>query len=453
MADYVLRAKRRRIVLPVCSPVRQKAVDPCLGYYVSKADVARPSSPLERPRKERERIYALSLNGSHPRDNFDLHTHPGPPLDLAIPASDESKRGLLVPRILSSASYLRSLPGYGDDSVETATKDLGPASVNIQPKTPRRFLTPEAAYIQIVEATSTRETVDNEEASDTSPVRSATPPPKVLTIEDFLKRSSGSTVQRRYGKKKGRKPKRVILSSNGVAGPSQLRSQDPNRQTDPAVPLEEKDDLQLRTRKIARGPISDESSSITGLSSPLATPKKQRRSAPNKSLKERIYAAAVATYVDPDPTFLRSSSQNVEDGRVALRFVPEPESSTKQRDDSTRKRKQSRKLVDPRKSTAIRTASFSSRIRPHQWPLIGDRPVGTTALKLDVGQEGTHRSNDLDIPPPTQDIETDTKKRKRSNETARGSSSTKKAFTYAPLNFVPLDEAEDGYAAMFHVRE
>jgi hypothetical protein len=257
-------------------------------------------------------------------------------------------------------------------------------------------------------------------------------------VEDFLRRS---TKRETVEKKKHSKPKRRIkrLGDGGAVihteGQHEVLGSDTG-DTSQGV-------MQLRSRKIRRAtmyePSSDESSSINhGESSPLKIKsKKIPRGRIQKPLKERLFEAAVLTHGDPDDILVHGPTAGPElaPSRRPLRFVPniQPEPDGNQID---KHRPQAWSFVDPRKSTAIHTASFSSKIRP---------------CLQHMNLASTGKSANLSVQPPKRWKFTDDSFSLGNLKANRQTkiSPVKKAYKYPPLTFVSLKEAEENYKSIF----
>ncbi|KAF8962799.1 hypothetical protein BDZ97DRAFT_1920354, partial [Flammula alnicola] len=176
---------------------------------------------------------------------------------------------------------------------------------------------------------------------------------------------SGETklkAQKVYRRKRLRKTRSLNANLNpNLIQPAQARNTDSSEQEDDSD--SESDAIQLRSRKISRGALSEVSSSDFGTSSPrhtppLASPSRKtlgRATTRKKTRKRRKDFERTLQQDEDDPT------------RIPLRFFPE---SVGESDGDnynglgpSARRKQNWSLVDPRKSKAIRTASFSSKIR------------------------------------------------------------------------------------------
>ena len=254
----------------------------------------------------------------------------------------------------------------------------------------------------------------------------------MMTVEDFLKRSTKREAKQ-YGK-----PKRRIkrLRDNGASSDADRQHEILESDTRDTG----QDMMQLRSKKIRRATIyessSDESSSVNhGESSPLEKKRKKARSRTLKPLKERLYQAAVSTHGHPDDILVHDTTNGSElaPSRRPLHFVPNtrPELDDDQMD---KHRLQTWSLVDPRKSMAIRTASFSSKIRPC----------------LQHMNSTSGKSANLSVQPPKRWKFPDASFSCSSLKSDRQPKTTvKKAYEYPPLTFVSLKEAEEDYKSIF----
>lgn len=273
--------------------------------------------------------------------------------------------------------------------------------------------------------------------------------PQTLTVEGFLKeatRLKPNSRKRYHSKFSAKKP----LKAKDIRGAAHVS---------PKIrALHEHEDgheadniLELRSREVPRVLLSEDSqashveSASSGHGSPSASsfsksPRiKRKRRKYRKSLKERIYEAVVATHGLPDDEF---AQDEIDPTRIPLRFVPGPNHAG-----TPSAKKKSWNLVDPRKSRAIRTASFSSRLqRPstvasHDFSSAGlshslDRlPMEGWVWSTDISP-GT-RSSLLGTKPPS-----NTSKRKRPEATERESD-------YPPLTLLPIDQTCSDYANLF----
>lgn len=251
----------------------------------------------------------------------------------------------------------------------------------------------------------------------------------MMTVEDFLRRSTKreAVTKKQYGRSK-RRIKR--LDDNGALF-------EPERQHEVSgsdAGDTGQDMMQLRSKKIRRATryesSSDESLSLNhGESSPLENQKRKTRSRILKPLKERLYAAAVLTHGHPDDILVHATGSELAPSRRPLCFVPntQPELDGDQMD---KRRPQTWSLVDPRKSMAIRTASFSSKIRPCL------QHMGSTSGK----------PSKLSLHPPKRWKFADTTLLKNRQPKTPA---VKRDFEYPPLAFVSLKEAEEDYKTIF----
>ena len=325
--------------------------------------------------------------------------------DSLVPSSIENKRGTEGNRDATHDQHLEILPDCG---------------FQLTPKYARRT---QAANLRLGSENL------NSSASD--------PGQHMMTVEDFLKRSTKreTVVKKQYGK-----PKRRIkrLGDNGALFETETQHKILGSDTgDTSQGI-----MQLRSRKIRRATMhessSDESSSLNhGESSPLEIKGKKTRGRILKPLKERLFEAAVLTHGHPDDILVHgpTNSSVLAPSRRPLRFVPniQPEFDDYQID---KRRPRTWNLVDPRKSTAIRTASFSSKIRP-------------CLQHMDSTLIG--KSANLSVQPPKRWKFTDDSfsfGNLKSNRQPK-ISPVKKAHEYPPLTFVSLKEAEEDYKSIF----
>ncbi|KDR76280.1 hypothetical protein GALMADRAFT_472981 [Galerina marginata CBS 339.88] len=438
MSDYVVRPKRRRNGFPFSSV---QPVDPCLGYYVS---TAKPASD--------ERLYAPQSKDI--RTSHDLE-------ERMVLSSFDGELELEIPL---------GFKDLDDDANVDIENESRPASRATESSTqscvadwtafvpePRRFWTPAL----VVAPSHVNEAVEETKENDSAGHRTPTNRQNVVTVEEFLKRSSDQkpAVKRRYGKKR--------LYKKAVENVPDQAHCDID---------ETEDSIRLRSRQVRREPLlADPSSEIGtssvshGPSSPMPSPrlspsKKSKKKNHNKQkpLKQRIYEAAISTYGEPDAEFMRPAKAGedpADQNRAPLRFVPGP--NIKERHlGRTRTRRHNWTLVDPRKFMAIRTASFSSRLRP-----LGLAPNNCEDGRTEPSADKRWKwDEDLGVPSlPDIVVERDsegdsrqqsnkcmnTGKRKRAHE---GCPPTK-VFECPPLMFVSLHEAENSYAAMFPSRQ
>ena len=259
----------------------------------------------------------------------------------------------------------------------------------------------------------------------------------MMTVEDFLKRSTKREAmeKKQYGKPK-RRIKRLGDALFKPGGQHEILGSDPG-DTSQGI-------MQLRSRKIRRATIyessSDESSSlIHGESSPLKIMRKKTRLGGRtlKPLKDRLFEAAVLTHGDPDDILVHGPTTGsvLPPSRRPLRFVPsiQPELDGNQLE---KHRPQTWSFVDPRKSTAIRTASFSSKIRP---------------CLQHMNLSFTRKSANLSDQPPKLWKFTDDSFSLGNLKSSRQPkiSPIKNAHEYPPLTFVSLKEAEADYKSIF----
>lgn len=211
--------------------------------------------------------------------------------------------------------------------------------------------------------------------------------------------------------------------------------------------------LGLRSREIPRVLLSESSqashveSTSSGRGSPSAssfskTPPriKRKRRKYRKSLKERIYEAVVATHGLPDDDFAQDENYPT---RAPMRFVPGPIDA---RTHSVKKKNCN--FVDPRKSRAIRTASFSSRLqRPSR---VASRDFSSAVLSHSLDRlpmESWVWSTEMSAGTRSSllgstKVPLNTLKRKCPETTRAGSE-------YPPLTLLPMDEACPDYENLF----
>jgi hypothetical protein len=250
----------------------------------------------------------------------------------------------------------------------------------------------------------------------------------MMTVEDFLKRSNGKSgvVKKQYGK-----PKRRIkrLGDNGVSFEAERQYATLGSDAGDAS----QGIMQLRSRKIRRAVVyqsSSDESSLLGKkeSSPLEIKTKKTRGRILKSIKERLYEAAVLTHGNPDDILVHGATTGSElaPSRRPLHFIPD----TRTELDDSKMDKRRPRLVDPRKSMAIRTASFSSKARP----CLQDSASSGKTANLSVQPPKRWKFADASL---AYSSRSDLKNRQG------------KVYKYLPLAFVSLKEAEDDYKSMF----
>lgn len=271
---------------------------------------------------------------------------------------------------------------------------------------------------------------------------------EALSVEEFLKRSCRRTYGRRRQRRTNR-PKKVpqteLLSGQEDGSHRGIDQMEHNGEVENVV--------QLRSRKVIRNIVPSDASSSDEMDvetssisfdppTPLSEKAKRYPKRKKKLLKERIYEAAVVTYCDPDPIFMHPEIKGLADGSVPLplRFVPGPEPTRPRKAAKTKKRNWT--LVDPRKSMAIRTRTFSSRIRPPNLVfddelLKGDR-TGDTCKFTRLGA------------PSFKTLDRQSSGKKTLNEFEKLSSIglAPTAIACPPLTFVPIREAEDNYISL-----
>ena len=258
----------------------------------------------------------------------------------------------------------------------------------------------------------------------------------MVTVEDFLKRSNKRGVKRQYGKPK-RRTKRLGDNSALFKGETQqeILGSDAGDTSE--------DVMQLRSKKIRRATSyessSDESSPDHEESRPLQIKGKKNRNRMLKPLKERLYEAAVLTHGNPDDILVHGATTDSElaSSRRPLCFIPstQPELDDHQVNKS---RPRTWTLVDPRKSMAIRSASFSSKTRPCLQHI--DSTSSGKTSKLFVRPPRRWKFADASL---ANSSLTNLKSKRQPNKPAV------KTFEYPPLIFVSLKEAEEDYKSMF----
>lgn len=286
----------------------------------------------------------------------------------------------------------------------------------------------------------------------------------VLSVEEFLKRSSDSerhpTLNLRRYRGKRRAAGRLVIQSSSPEDPNKSHSRD----------SEEATMIRLRSRNIPRGDLADsefETSSHLMTSSPVResgkTVRPRKKPRKGKNLRERLHEAAVSTYGYVDPDFMDAAAARREESDILdpqirvkpLRFVPG--SGIQQRTRSLRHHQDRRTFVDPRKSNAIRTASFlsSSKDRTARIASNSESAVLMNALDrlpaekwvLDLESEEETLSAGRNL--RTHRHSLSTSKRKHSKDsllTAPG-----RISECPPLAFVDFEQAEAAYANIFLV--
>ena len=371
---------------------KRHAVDPCLGYYLlSSGKVV--SSPISK-----------SCNIS---PNFALAACTEFHEDALVPSSIEYKPRTEASRDTSNNQHLKP-PDCGHQLIPNHARQT--QAVNL--------------------------TLGSENLNSSSNIPSD-PGQLMMTVEDFLKRS---TKKETVVKKQYSKPKRRIrrLGDKGALFETERQHDILGSDTgDTSQSI-----MQLRSRKIRRATMyessNDESSSLNhGESSPLEIKKKKTRGRILKPLKERLFEAAVLTQGNPDDILVHGPTNGSElaPSRRPLRFVPniQPELDDCQID---KRRPRTLSLVDPRKSAAIRTASFSSKIRP-------------CLQHMDLTFMG--KSANLSVQRPKRWKITDDSfsfGNLKSNRQPK-ISPVKRAYEYPPLTFVSLKKAEKDYKSIF----
>ena len=377
---------------------KRHAVDPCLGFYLlSSGKVV--SSPISKSCNVSPNLGINALEAS-----TEFHE------DTLASFSIEDKLGTEVNRDASHNQH----PKPPD------------CELQLTPKYPRR-----------TRAVNLRR-LDSEDLNSSSNIASD-PGQLMMTVEDFLKRSTKKeTVERKQKCKPKRRIKR--LGDNGALFKTEGQHEILGSDTGDAS----QNIMQLRSRKIRRATMyessTDESSSHNhGESSPLEIKRKKTQGRILKPLKERLFEAAVLTHGDPDDILVHgpTSGSELAPSRRPLRFVPniQPELDGNQID---KQRQRTWTFVDPRKSTAIRSASFSSKIRP-------------CLQNMKVTQAFPGNSANLSDQPPKRWKFTDGKFSLGNLKSNRRHkiSPIKKAYEYPPLTFVSVNEAEEDYKSIF----
>ena len=371
---------------------KRHAVDPCLGFYLLSSGkvISSPSSKSCNisPNSGINTLAACT----------ELHE------DTLVPSSIENERGTEGNLDASHNRHLEMLPDCG---------------LQLTPKFARRT---QAVNLGL----------GSENLNSSSDIASD-PGQPMMTVEGFLKRSAKreTAVKKQYGK-----PKRRIkrLGDNGALFETE-RQHEISGTGDTS-----QDIMELRSKKkIRRATMyessNDESSSLNhGESSPLEI-KKKIRGPILKPLKERLFEAAVLTHGHPDDILVHGPTTGSElaPSRRPLRFIPNIQPEL---DEIDKPRPRTWSLVDPRKSTAIRTASFSSKIRP-------------CLQQMDLTFMG--KSGNSSVQPPKRWKFTDDSfsfGNLKSNRQPK-ISPVKKAYEYPPLTFVSLKEDEKNYKSIF----
>ncbi|KIM39804.1 hypothetical protein M413DRAFT_184030 [Hebeloma cylindrosporum] len=283
----------------------------------------------------------------------------------------------------------------------------------------------------------------------------------MLSVEEFLKRSSDSERNpplnlRLYGGK--RRAGRLVIQSS-PDDPNKSRGDD-----------SEESMMRLRSRTIPRGDVADselETSSCfspgyeTLSSSPMhelgKTVRPRKKPRQGKNLRERLYEAAVSTYGYVDPNFMDTAAARREDTafdpqtRVKpLRFVPDSGIQSRTRSPRHQNR---RKFVDPRKSNAIRNASFSasSKDRTARIASNSDSAVLMNVLDRLPAEKWVLDLESEDNPLTGHDLRTQRPKSNFKREKPKDSvlTATARISECPPLVFVDFKQAEAAYANIF----
>jgi len=258
------------------------------------------------------------------------------------------------------------------------------------------------------------------------------PVDKVVTVEGFLKRAHRG-LPKLPSKTRGYDKKPLIKKLEIGCGIDEQVERH-------AIPQERQHGIRTCSGPNARCPsLHDESSDLEKATPSQQTylnskrdPRLRCRRLKRKPLHERLYEAAVMTGGIPDDSFIHGGTKE-ETTRLPLHFIPGVQSQSPQ---SEKRRPWS--LIDPRKTLAIRTASFSRNARAREFtntPLLVntlDRlPLTSWNVNLKEGLPQT-------VTEPT--------KKRRNDEPEE---STPSRFNYAPLSFISLNKAEEDYKVMF----
>ena len=368
---------------------KRHAIDPCLGFYLlSTGKVVLSPSSKSSNNSPSVGFKALAACTEFHEDSL-------------VPSSIENKQDICD---ASHSQHLENFPDYG---------------LQHTPKCARQ--------IQPVKLGSENLNSSSNMASDSGQL--------MMTVEDFLKRSTKreAVVKKQYGKSK-RRIKR--LDDNGALFEAERQHGILGSDAGDMG----QDILQLRSKKIRRATIyessSDDDSSLNqGESSPLEKKRKKTRRH-IKPLKERLYEAAVLTHGHPDDILVHgvATGSELAPSRRPLHFIPNAQPELDDQTDNRRPATWS--LVDPRKSTAIRTASFSSKIRP----------------SLQNMNSNWRKTANLSVQPPKRWKFTGASHSSLGNlkSTEQPKMPTvKNAYEYPPLAFVSVKEAEEDYKSIF----
>lgn len=374
---------------------KRRAVDPCLGFYLLSSGkvVSSPSSWSDD---------SSGFGLRAPAACTDFHE------DTLAPSSIENKLGTEGICVASQNQCLKDLPDYRLQHTLECT---------------RQMQSEDPGY---------------ENLKSSSHIASDSRQP-MMTVEDFLKRSTKgkAVVKKQYGKTKTRIKR---LGDNGAL----LETEGQCKFLGPDQGDSSQGFMQLRSKKIRRTiyeSSSDDDSALNEESSPLKTKINGNRGRIHKPLKERLYEAVVLTHGHPDDVLVHdaTSGSKLTSTRRPLHFIPnaQPELDDGQMD---KRRPRTWSLVDPRKSMAIRTATFSSKIQPCLPHM--DAPSGKTA-NLSVQPPKRWKFADASF------AQSSLSKQKPKNQPTGKIPAVKAAYKYPSLAFVSLEEAEEDYKSMF----
>uniref|UniRef100_A0A8H8CM40 Uncharacterized protein n=1 Tax=Psilocybe cubensis TaxID=181762 RepID=A0A8H8CM40_PSICU len=482
MTDYVVRPKRRR-------NGAFKAVDPCLGYYIPLPRDTHPGPETMRQlpdggsnREMEKKAETAATGGKMAVDELDV----GPDVDSLSCAdeldrlhrqenrdygsgSDSDGHTVTRSRCRNRRRIVASPPSSPSSSLQWANADwaiLIPGPVAALSRDVNRTRPHQAS------GTSSPKPYDHVQKE---------PQSETLTVEAFLKRSA----QKTYTSKRKRGRQKRVLHTKLIAGglESEAHEEQHNRE-------DERDNenvylnantIQLRSREIIRalsptspGFSSDISSDMEteterlsgsrNSSSPSSKTKKYTKSKKtskkkSKSLRKRIYEAAISTHVDPDPYFACSQKAGSVSTRIPLRFVPGVHvgsiggSETHSSKRVMKMKKRSFTLIDPRKSVGIRTAAFSSKIRPPNLAFNNVQNVlpsnsRMTGKKTQGKWKWDPQLGAPMIGPKQQFLESKVEAKKE--RIKQDVPETKPGIS--PLVFIPMLEAEASYSSLFRGR-
>ena len=255
------------------------------------------------------------------------------------------------------------------------------------------------------------------------------PVDKVVTVEDFLKRAYLGLPAKTRGY--GKKPLTKKL---------EIGCEIEERVERHAIPQERQHGIRNCSRPNARCPsLHDESSDLEKATPGQQTylnskrnPRLRSTRLKRKPLHERLYEAAVMTGGNPDDSFIHGGTKE-ETTRLPLHFIPGVQSQSPQ---SEKRRPWS--LIDPRKTLAIRTASFSRNARA--------REITNTPLLVNTLDRLPLTSWNVNLKEGLPQTVTNPTKKRRNNEPEE---STRSRFNYTPLSFISLNKAEEDYKVMF----